>query len=331
MRVLRSLNEIAAFRLQNKQRSIVTIGSFDGIHRAHVALLDQVSRRAIAYSAASVAVSFEPHPLAVIAPSRMPKLLTPLDMKLELIAATGIEQLLLIPFTAELSQWTPEHFVSEVLVKSLQSESVIVGENFRFGHRQAGTPELLLQLGKQYGFTAEIFPKIILRGRAVSSSEIRTLLEDGKVPQANRLLGRPYSVRGPIEAGLGIGSKQTVSTFNLGTCEGLRPATGVYITRTRLFDENGHEIMGTSAASSVTNIGTRPTFGDREIGIETHLLEPPPDSRAGRPVHMEVSFLYRLRDERKFDSPSALLSQIQRDIERAHRYFRRLKRFVERH
>lgn len=326
MQVFRTLDEIATCYKQDGRRSVVTVGSFDGIHRAHRALLERVSALALSSRAASVAVTFEPHPLAVLAPSKLPKMLTPGDARIELLGSTGIDRLLLLPFTRELSQWSPEQFVAKVLVRALRVHTVIIGENFRFGARQAGTPKVLIDLEKKFGFQTEIFPKFEFGGRTVSSSEIRSLLEAGNISAANRLLGRAYSIRGPIESGLGIGSKQTVPTFNLGEYPGLIPAAGVYITETRLFDASGRLLGPPQGDPSVTNVGTRPTFGERPMGVETHLLVPPPYPGLTQCAQMEIAFLYRLRDEKKFASPGALLTQIHSDVERAHHYFRRIKK-----
>ena len=325
MQVFRSLDEIAPER----RPSTVTVGSFDGIHRAHQELLRLVRERAARQGAVSVAVTFDPHPLAVLAPEKAPRLLTPLPMKLELLAQSGIDQLLVLPFTPEFSRWPPERFVEEVLVRALHTESVVVGDNFRFGHRQAGTPQMLEELGRRWNFRTEILPKIIVRNRAVSSSQIRRLLEDGKVAAANRLLGRPYCIRGPIERGLGIGKRQTVPTFNLGEYPGQIPSRGVYISWARLRMQD-KDSSGPAALSpplrSVTNVGHRPTFGERELGVETHLLEGAAGLAADpAPSLLEIGFLYRLREERKFDSPEQLRLQILGDIGRAQAYFRRLE------
>ncbi len=328
MQIFHSIADIAACQEQDRRPSVVTIGSFDGIHLAHRELLRRVCEQARARNAVSVAVSFEPHPLAVLAPSRMPKLLTPLPAKIDLLASTGIDRLLLIPFTTELSQWSAEMFIEQVLVAALHAKAVIVGDNFRFGHRQSGTPELLQQLGKNFSYTAEIFPKMTLRGRTISSSEIRVLLETGKLSHANRLLGRPFSVRGGIATGLGIGARQTVPTFNLDDYPGLLPVRGVYVTRTKLFSDDFSSMVESEAIDSVTNVGTRPTFGEREMGVETHLLQTLP-AAAMQPAAMEIFFFHRLRDERKFDSPSALKQQIIADIDRARRYLRRARMLTE--
>ncbi|MBI2815774.1 MAG: bifunctional riboflavin kinase/FAD synthetase [Acidobacteria bacterium] len=315
MEILRSLEDAA----KRRGPSVVTIGNFDGIHLAHRDLLRRVRELTCDSDALSVAITFDPHPAEILRPDRAPKLLTPLPKKIELMQATGLDRLLILPFTKEFSQWSPERFVEEVLVKSLHATGVVIGENFRFGYRQAGNPQTLEELGKHHGFGTEIFPKMYVRNLLVSSSEIRSLLSKGKLVQANRLLGHCFSIRNAVESGLGIGRSQTVPTFNLAKYSGLMPASGVYITWATF--EHGSERCN---LRSVTNVGTRPTFGERELGIETHLLDPwqgPP------PTDLEVTFPYRLRDERKFDSPEALKSQIMMDIRRAESYFRRLERW----
>jgi riboflavin kinase/FMN adenylyltransferase len=216
------------------------------------------------------------------------------------------------------------------LVKALRAESVLVGDNFCFGNQHAGTPQTLEELGARWHFRTEILPKMILRNRVVSSSQIRILLESGKIPLANRLLQHPFNIRGPIEPGLGIGSSRTVPTFNLGAYPGLLPGGGVYITVARIADR---EIATNKIADqlatlsrplpSVTNVGRRPTFGERELGVETHLLDP---WDGLPPTVLDVSFLYRLRDEHKFDSAEQLKKQIERDIARAQEYFMRRER-----
>jgi len=316
MQVFRSLEEIAG----QSGRSVATVGSFDGIHLAHQELLRRVREIAEKERAASVAITFDPHPVSVLAPEKAPRLLTPTPVKLELIERSGVDRLLILPFTQELSRWPPEKFVEEVLVKALRVASVVVGENFRFGHKQAGTPQVLAELGRRWNFHTDILPRIQFRKMNVSSSQVRCLLEAGKVSFAGRLLGRPFSIRGPIEPGLGIGRSQTVPTLNLAPYPGLIPERGVYVTWARMASE-GEGLSG--PLRSVTNVGYRPTFGERELGVETHLLDPwegPP------PSLLEVSFLHRLRDERKFDSAEQLKSQILRDIRRAETYFRRLNR-----
>lgn len=313
MEILGSLEDAA----KRRGPSVVTIGNFDGIHLAHHELLRRVRALTCDINALGVAITFDPHPAEILRPDRAPKLLTPLPKKIELMEQTGLDRLLTLPFTPEFSHWSPERFVQDVLVKALHATGVVIGENFRFGYRQAGNPQVLEQLGKQYGFGTEIFPKMYVRNLLVSSSEIRSLLGKGKLVQANRLLGHCFSIRNAVESGLGIGRSQTVPTLNLAPYSGMIPACGVYVTWAT-FEEKGEK----RKLRSVTNVGTRPTFGERELGIETHLLEtwqgPPP-------AELEVSFLYRLRAEQKFDTPDILKSQIMQDIRRAESYFRRLE------
>ena len=320
MEIFHSLDKVA----ERQNRSVVTIGAFDGIHLAHQELLRRVRERAAQEKAASVAITFDPHPLEVLAPEKAPKLLTPAPVKIELLEKSGVDRLLILPFTKEFSHWPPETFVEEVLVKSLRASAVVVGDNFRFGYRAAGTVATLDELGRRWQFETQVLRGILIRGMPVSSSQIRSLLEEGKVSPANRLLGRPFSVRNAIETGLGIGRNQTVPTLNLAPYSEMLPATGVYVTWAKLGGTLEEEKVAKSPLRSVTNVGFRPTFGERGLGVETHLLE---KWDGPTPTTLEVRFLYRLRDERKFDSPEQLKSQIFRDIRRAESYFRRLEHF----
>ena len=320
MQILRSLEDAS----KRHGSSVVTIGSFDGIHLAHRELLMRIRRSAQDHGAVSVAVTFDPHPVQILAPDKAPKLITPLPIRIELFAKTGIDELLLIPFTKELSLWSPRQFVEQVLVNTLHATVVVIGDNFRFGHNQAGTPQVMEELGHQFGFTTEILPKMSTRGMTVSSSQIRRHLEAGQISKANRLLGHPFSIRGEVESGLGIGSKETVPTLNLENYHELLPANGVYITRTRIspsFPDHTAE----NFLPSVTNVGCRPTFGNRGIGIETHLLG---KWTGASPKAIDVEFLYRLREERKFESAQELKTQIQRDVQRASKYFKLLTLFL---
>ena len=322
MKIFHSLEEVARL----SRPSTVTVGSFDGIHCAHKELLRRVRERARQQGSMSVAVTFDPHPVAVLAPDKTPSMLTPLPIKVELLERSGIDGLLILPFTLEFSRWSPEKFVEEVLVRTLRAETVFVGENFHFGHRQAGNPQMLQQLGERFGFRTEILSKMSLRHKIVSSSQIRILLEQGHITLANRLLGQPFYIRGPIQTGLGIGSTRSVPTFNLDAATSLVPRRGVYITAARLGFANqpvGRADSLSGSMASVTNVGTRPTFGERELGVETHLLEP---WGGEKPSVLEIGFLYRLREERKFESAEQLKAQILRDVRRAQDYFRRLRR-----
>jgi riboflavin kinase/FMN adenylyltransferase len=311
MRIYRSLDETPA----NFGPCALTIGNFDGVHYGHRRILRRVRELADARRWKASVLTFDPHPTRIVAPDRTPLLMTTPDRRAELMRREGIEQVLILPFTAELAQLAPEDFVRRILVDRLAARAVLVGDNFRFGHRHAGTVELLAGLGRQLGFETEVVPAVTCRGRIVSSSAVRELLLAGNVSLAARLLLRPYALEGDVVSGRGVGSKQTVPTLNLATTAELIPARGVYITRTRDLDET-HEW------TSVTNIGYRPTFGASEqLSVETFLLDPLDET----PRRIAVEFLRRIREERKFETPEALRSQILRDVRVAQTYFRRLR------
>lgn len=317
MKIYRSLEETPA----DFGPSALTIGNFDGVHYGHRRILRRVVALAAARGWKASVLTFEPHPTRVVAPERSPRLMTTVERRAELMREEGIEQALILPFTAELAQLSPEQFVREILVERLEARAVLVGDNFRFGHRHAGDVALLARLGGQCGFITEIVPAVACRGRIVSSSGIRELAQSGDVSAAARLLLRPYAVEGEVVSGRGVGSKQTVPTLNLATQAELIPASGVYVTCTRDLDDGRRW-------NSITNIGYRPTFGaSDELTIETFLLE---RLDGGTPRRIRVEFLRRVREERKFGSPEELRAQILKDVGAAQRYFRRLKAWTGR-
>jgi riboflavin kinase / FMN adenylyltransferase len=295
--------------------SIVTVGNFDGVHRAHAHVLGEIVQRARQSGAKSVAVTFEPHPARILRPDSTLKLLTPVPEKLRLLAGTGIDAVLMLPFGRDLSLMTPRQFVERILKKKLHAREVHEGYNFRFGHKAAGNTNMLAQLGQEMGFEVKVYPEQTLRGEPVSSSHIRKLLVEGRVSCARHLLARPFCILGTPGRGRGYGSRYTVPTINLARYEELIPKDGVYITCTR---------VGAEHFDSVTNVGNRPTFGADSFAIETHLLnfhpiELTPESE------VEICFLNRLRDEIKFPSVEALREQIARDVNKARRYFHLLR------
>ncbi len=308
MRIARSIAEAAEFA-----PSALTIGNFDGVHRGHQHLFEELAREARERRLRATALTFHPHPACVVAPDRAPRLLTTPEERVALMGDYGIEQALILPFTREIARMSPEEFVERIVVDALGAKLVLVGDNFRFGHKQSGDTHLLAGLGERLGFATHVAGSVGCRGRVVSSSEVRRLIEQGDVSLACRLLNRPYSISGEVVPGHGVGAKQAVPTLNLRTQAQVLPRTGVYITRT----SDG------SRWNSITNIGFRPTFGgDPDLSIETFLLDPPP---AEAPRHIRVEFLHRVRDERKFETPQALKAQILRDVSRAKKFFRLLK------
>jgi riboflavin kinase/FMN adenylyltransferase len=271
--------------------ALVSVGNFDGVHRAHAHVLGEIVRRA-----------------------RL-KLLTPLPEKLRLLEGTGVDAVLILPFGRDLSLMTPRQFAERILKKKLHAREVHEGYNFRFGHKAVGDVNLLTQLGREMDFEVKIYSEQALRGEPVSSSHIRKLIGEGRVSRARHLLARPFSILGAPGRGRGLGSKYTVPTINLARYEELVPKDGVYITWTR---------VGAERFDSVTNVGNRPTFGADSFAIETHLLnfhsiELTPESE------VEICFLDRVRDEIKFPSVEALREQIAHDVKKARRYFHLLR------
>src|ERR1700687_3097302 len=206
--------------------AIVSVGNFDGVHRAHRRVIDEIVRRAKAGNARSVVVTFEPHPARILRPEQNLKLLTPLAEKLRLLEATGIDAVVLLPFSRDLSLMTPHQFAHEILKRRLHAREVHEGYNFHFGHKAAGNIQVLRELGRKMGFEVHDYPEMRLRGEPVSSSHIRKLLSDGRVSRARHLLARPFSILSTAGRGRGYGSKDTVPTVNLARYEELVPKDG---------------------------------------------------------------------------------------------------------
>jgi riboflavin kinase/FMN adenylyltransferase len=312
MQIFRQLDDVPA----DFGPTLVSVGNFDGVHRAHEHVLREIVTRARSTAAKAVAVTFEPHPNRILRPESGLKLLTPTPEKLRLLEGTGIDAVLLLPFGRDLSLLTPREFAERVLRDELHAREVHEGFNFRFGHKAAGDTTLLAEFGREMGFEVKIYPEMTLRGEPVSSSHIRQLLRDGRASRARHLLARPFCILGTPGRGRGYGSKYTVPTINLARYEELVPKDGVYITCTR---------VGAERFDSVTNVGNRPTFGADLFAIETHLLnfhavELTPETE------VEICFLDRLRDEIKFPSVEALREQIAHDVKKARRYIHLLQK-----
>jgi riboflavin kinase / FMN adenylyltransferase len=312
MQIFHKLDEIPA----DFGPSLVSVGNFDGVHRAHVRVLNEIVARSRQRHARSVAVTFDPHPMRILRPDAGLKLLTPEPEKIRLLEETGIDAMVVIPFSRDLSLMSPREFVKLILCDRLHAVEVQEGYNFRFGHKAAGDVTLLTQLGAECGFEVITYPELRLRGETVSSTRIRQLIQAGDIRRARFLLGRPFSIQSTAGRGRGYGSKYTVPTINLSRYEELAPRDGVYITQTRVAAE---------CFNSVTNVGNRPTFGSDSFAIESHLLNFHP-LEITADSEIEISFLSRVRDEIKFGSVEELRQQIQRDVARAERYFRLMGR-----
>ena len=297
----------------------LAIGNFDGVHLGHQALLRKTvetarTRAGLTGGAVSAVLTFDPHPTTVVAPERVPLRIYSLEQRLALLRENGAQQITVLPFTAELSRLSPGEFVQQILVRALQVQAVVVGENFRFGYGQSGDSSTLAELGEQFGFQTHFLPPVIERGEVVSSSAIRRYLLEGRVGRANRMLGRCFALEGPVVSGFGIGSKQTVPTLNLRPVAGQAIPRGVFITRTV------DKVTG-KHWQSITNSGFRPTFSGEELTIETFLLspfEPPP------PTLIRVEFHRFVRPEKAFPNAEELRGQIMRDVARAKAYWRRV-------
>ncbi|HYJ86833.1 MAG TPA: bifunctional riboflavin kinase/FAD synthetase [Pyrinomonadaceae bacterium] len=292
--------------------TVLTLGVFDGLHLGHQLIMRTVVERARALGAVPTVITFDPHPRAVLHPQSSPPLLQTLDQKVEGFGVLGIEQTIVIRFTEEFSKIPAEDFLRDVVMDRLHAREVYLGRGFAFGHKREGNVELLRQVSSELGFVAGEVPEVGLRGQRVSSSKIRQLLAQGKVNLARRMLGRPYGVEGRVERGNERGHTLGFPTANLHPQNRVIPANGVYVTGT-LIDGQWRR--------SVTNVGTRPTFETgSEPSVETFVMNWSGDLYGDV---IRVRFLYRLRNEQKFDSLESLKTQITRDVDRSQNYFER--------
>ena len=295
--------------------SIATIGNFDGVHRGHQWVIAEVVARARELNQTSVAITFDPHPARFLRPGASLPLITPLIRKLELLEATGIDAVLVLPFTEELSRHTARAFATEVLQQALRVTELHEGENFRFGYQAEAGIESLEALGRELGFSVRIYSPRPLRGGPVSSSRIRQLVAAGDVSHARVLLGQPFAIDSTPASGRGYGTRYTVPTINLAPYAELLPANGVYITTLTIGTGPSAETF-----DAVTNVGNRPTFGADSFTVESHLLNFHPIELTEQ-TPLTLAFLHRLRAEIRWPNPEALRAQIGRDVRQAQRYF----------
>jgi riboflavin kinase/FMN adenylyltransferase len=328
----------------SRQPTVVTIGNFDGLHLGHQKIIDRLIERARALNALATVVTFDPHPMKVLRPGTAPHLIVPLEQRLFGLDQLGLDAALVLTFDLELSRLSAEEFVRQILVEKLNARLILVGGNFRFGHKQAGDVKLLIDLGAKLGFDVDVISPVIMRREIVSSTAIRDAVRAGETTRAARRLGHPFCLTGSVQPGTGTGKRLVVPTLNLAPDQELLPGMGVYATETWIALNPGE---GTAIGlprhpadrpsrvyRSVTNIGVRPTFqGTRASGvpegsagklsIETHLLD---FSTELRTAWLAIEFWVRLRDEMKFSGPDELRAQIDRDILSARKFFRRLDR-----
>lgn len=286
-------------------RAAVTVGFFDGVHLGHRAVLGRTVETARERRLPSVAVTFDRHPREVLTPGKEPRLLTTVERKADLIEETGIDVLLVLEFTEDFSRWPANDFISRVLVDGLRADHCVMGANFTFGHKAAGTVETLIERGPAYGFTAERVELLEIDGRRVSSSSIRDALAEGDLEWPRTALGRRFVLDGTVVGGAGRGRGLGFPTANLRTWPRLLlPGRGIYAGRA--------EVGGGSHVAAIS-VGTNPTFGVEPLHVEAYLLDFDRDI-VGEPISIE--FWAYLRDEETFDNARDLSEAIARDVRR---------------
>jgi riboflavin kinase/FMN adenylyltransferase len=291
-----------------RKGTVVTVGTFDGVHRGHVLVLERTAERARQAGLASLALTFDPHPLDVVNPSAAPPLLTLWDEKLEALAQTSIDYVAVVPFTAELSAFSAEEFVQRVLIDAYGMKELLIGHDHGFGRGRAGDVESLRMIGRRRGCPVEVVGAVLgADGSPVSSTAIRRAIAHGDLARASDGLGRRYAFSGRVSAGEGRGRLLGYPTLNLelASRRKLLPPHGVYAVHVEGRDASFGGMM---------NLGPRPTFGDETVSLEVHLFEASGDWH-GRTVRVE--FVSRLRDTMKFSGPAELVAQLQRDAEHA--------------
>jgi riboflavin kinase/FMN adenylyltransferase len=318
MKIYRSLSEIPA----DFGPCVATIGNFDGVHRGHQWVIAEVVARARALGVRSIAITFDPHPARVLRPESIQPLITPLDEKLELLAATGIDAVLILPFTKEFSRTSARTFATDVLQRALHVTELHEGENFHFGYQAKAGIDSLEMLGRELGFSVRVYTPQTIRGKAISSSTIRQLITSGDMSHVRALLGRSFAILSTPASGRGYGTRYTVPTINLAPYAELLPANGVYITTLTIGSGQSSEIF-----EAVSNVGNRPTFGADSFTVESHLLNFHPVA-LDEHTPLTLTFLRRLRPEMRWPNPEALREQIGRDVAKAKRYFTLCRRMA---
>ncbi|HEY3309833.1 MAG TPA: bifunctional riboflavin kinase/FAD synthetase [Desulfuromonadaceae bacterium] len=290
---------------QNLSASVITIGNFDGVHRGHIEIFRHLKLQSERLGFPSVVVTFEPHPMAVLAPETAPALITTSEQKAALIAEAGIDYLAVIDFTPEFSQVTAESFVREILYKALGMRHIIIGPDYAFGKNRQGSFETLVRLGAENGFTLEDLDPVGEGGMIFSSSLARRFISSGDMQAAAAILGRYHVISGQVVHGRQIGAKLGFPTANIVTRNELIPPDGVYAVMVAVDD---------SLLQGACSIGTNPTFGDGERTIEVFLLD-----YSGQLYELDIAicFVQRLREVRKFSNIGAIIQAIERDVAKA--------------
>lgn len=297
------------FELMRQTPSVVTPGNHDGVHLGHRALIDAAKRTAEAQGWETLAMCFDPHPTAVLAPKRAPLLITSMERRIEILKGAGCDDVVVLPFDTEFAKTTPGRFVERVLLDACHAKAVVVGPDFHFGHKRAGNAETLRRWGDREGFTVELVEPVMFKGESVSSTRIRRILsEDGNVEDAALMMTRLHEISGRVIPGDRRGRKIGFPTANLDVEMLQLPKDGVYAVVARMVEDAASPLL-----HGVANLGDRPTF-DAGRSVEVHLLGFDGELYGRR---MRIGFVARLRGEMKFDGLEALRRQITRDCDRA--------------
>ena len=301
MRVIRGIKNSC----EKFPKPVLTLGNFDGVHLGHQAIFRRVVERAKAISGTSIAFTFEPHPLKVLAPDRSPKLLNTFHSKMRFIEAAGIQTVICADFTREFAEQNPEDFARRVLVEGIGVSEVYVGYDYAFGRGREGSIDSLRDVGQSLGFSVGVVDAVQVNGTIVSSSLVRDIVSAGRVDEAPIYLGRFYSIEGSVVHGDSRGHTLGFPTANIHTANELLPALGVYAVRA---------LVGGRWIDGVASLGVRPTFGAGPMSVEVFLFDYEGDLYG---KHLEVSFIRRIRGEEKFPDADALVQQVRLDVAQA--------------
>jgi len=295
--------------------TVVTVGTFDGVHRGHQAILSEIEERARARGLSSMLLTFDRHPLQVLRADSAPLLLTTPDEKKAILAQSGLDYVAFVSFTVEFSRYSPEQFVEEVLVRRLRARELVIGHDHGFGRGRSGDVSVLRRLGQIHGFDVDVVSGVDVDGALVSSTRLREAIAAGRVAEAAAGLGRPYSLRSTVVHGMGRGRSLGFPTANLTppASDKLLPAEGIYAVRASLSSE---------ILDGLLHLGPRPTFAGSPPSIELYLLDFDRDIYGDQVV---VEFLERLRGVQPFDSAAALVEQMRADVVEARRFFKHLQ------
>ncbi len=297
-------------RFRFSSPTILTLGNLDGVHLGHQKIIRKVVERSTALGLPSVVYTFYPHPLKIVAPRKRPPLITSDDEKAALLGDMGVDYMVMARFTKEFAARHPEEFVEDVLVRHMKASEVWVGHDYAFGRGKTGTVEYLKELGAKYGFKVKVMAAYKKGGMIVSSSLVRRFIQEGDVEKAANFLGRPYSIKGKVIEGDGRGVTLGFPTANMATSSELIPKKGVYVVLVTI---------GGKTYGGVANIGSVPTFRGKTSRVEVHIID---FKRSIYGRELSIGFIKRLRDERRFGAPGALVKQIMRDVDKARRILR---------